>query len=381
MDDLLDLSWSEQPAKKPPALGGSSFDLLSRPKGQGNYYSGASTPLAPSKPASNAGSSANLAGMRVTPTLRSTASPRPGVGRAASPAQPGAADAFSDLLGMSGAGGGKNLSMAEKQAQLAAQKAKEAEEEKNRWGDGAFWDQLGGSKPAAQVQGIAAPTPAKAKVPLGPALQPASSGSRPSSAAKKSAGSFWDTDSLLGQPEPAKPKASSKSPSPPAKDAGSLWTDDDLLNGLSAKPAAKSSQKGEISWDDDEVLLGGSSSSSNLNKPAAAAAAADPWDFDALSSSVPQASAGRDNDDDDLLGELGRPARKTSVSASYTHARPQSHGPSHTALPMLTAAPCRATGLVTPDLTRFAPRFAPERTRQLAAAARHRADCRDGLPT
>jgi hypothetical protein len=47
-------------------------------------------------------------------------------------------------------------------------------------------------------------------------------------------------------------------------------------------------------------------------KPAAKAAPADPWDLDALSASVPATTDYADDyasEDDDLLGELGRPAK------------------------------------------------------------------------
>ncbi|BEI82576.1 hypothetical protein CcaverHIS002_0304440 [Cutaneotrichosporon cavernicola] len=311
MDDLLDLSWSEQPNPAAKGMGGSAFDMLSRP--QGNYYSGASTPAA-SKPASNTGSSANLAGMRATPGLRTTASPRP----------PPVSDAFSGLLGASTAPGGKSLSMAERQAQLAAQKANAAEEERNRWGDDAFWDQLGGSSTSsaapASEKPLMAPQPAK-PISLAPALQPSSTtgsraaSTRPTSAtsAKKSAGTFWDVESALGQPDKRK-----KSPSPPSKGG---WGGGDFLNG--SKPApAEAPQKDEISWDDNDGLLGSSS------KPTPYSGPADPWDFDALSSSIPAKSAPAvdyGGDDDDLLGELGRPARKPSPRAEpQPNSRPSS---------------------------------------------------------
>jgi hypothetical protein len=378
MDDLLDLSWSEQP--KPAKVGGSgsAFDLLSRP-GQGNYYSGSTTPLPPSKPASATGSSANLAAMRGTPNPRNAASPRP-------PAGP---DAFSDLLGAASTGG-KSLSMAERQAQLAAQKAKEAEEERSRWGDGAFWDQLGSSSPApaptapapAPAQPLAAPTPAKpvAVAALQPSSRPASA--RPGSS---NSGSFWDMESSLGQPKP-QPQSQKPKAKPPAK--GSFWDmesalgqpepkksppkdDFDLLNG--SKPS-----KDEISWDDG--LLGSGS------KPATGPA--DPWDFDALSSSVPAGApaAAEYGDDDDLLGELGKPVRKPSVSSVPTDPTPPPTATpprTHAPFTILTPAPCRAPGLAALLAANFASCLAPEpwRTRPLPSTARHRAaGRRDGLP-
>ncbi|GMK56949.1 hypothetical protein CspeluHIS016_0307890 [Cutaneotrichosporon spelunceum] len=321
MDDLLDLSWSEQPKPTAKGMGGSAFDMLSRP--QGNYYSGASTPAA-SKPASNASSSANLAGLRGTPGLRTTASPRP----------PPANDAFSDLLSTSSTAsgsGGKSLSMAERQAQLTAQKARAAEEERNRWGDGAFWDQLGGSSTSSSAPApekpLAAPQPAK-PFNLGPALQPSSAASsrsasaRPTSAtsAKKSAGTFWNMESALGQPE--KPK---KLPSPSAR-GGRDDDIHDILNGSKPAPATslKPSQEDEISWDNDDELLRSSSKAATSSGPA------DLWDFDALSSSVPGKSAPAADygaDDDDLLGELGKPVRKPSPRAEPQPDSRPSSGP------------------------------------------------------
>lgn len=313
MDDLLDLSWSDKPASgagtRPSGAGAGAgaFDLLSKPSNPGApNYSGRSTPLVPSpRPASAAGSAARMGGAsngittpagpgtgRHTPLSAGAAAPKPAIG----------GDAFSDLLGGSGGPGGassgKNLSMAERAAKLAAEKAEKERRDKEQWGG--FLDGFEAPKPgpAAKPASPAPPQPMLAPKPQ-PAVARAASpmSERPSPAPSSTAsvtkpGSFWDSEVA-------------KSATPANNDSDDL---DDFLGG-SSKPAQVKPSGGD--------LLGGASGGSS-----APSGPSDPWDFDALAASVPAPSDkpkersndrpsdfdyGNDfaEDDDDLLGGLG----------------------------------------------------------------------------
>lgn len=311
MDDLLDLSWSDKPASgsgsagsaKPAGAGAGAFDFLSKPANpSAPNYSGRSTPLVPSpRPGSAAGAQGRLgtngtstpamgSGQR-TPLNASTSAPKAAVG----------GDAFSDLLGgaSSPASSGKNLSMAERAAKLAAEKAEKERREREQWGG--FLDGFDAPKPAN-------PTPAKPASPapsqpmLAPKPQPAiartasplSARASPSPSSTTSApkpGSFWDSDMA-------------KSATPANDDHDDL---DDFLGG-SSKPAQVKPTGGD--------LIGGTSGgASGPSGPS------DPWDFDALAASVPSSDKPKERsndrpsdydygndfaeDDDDLLGGLG----------------------------------------------------------------------------
>lgn len=319
MDDLLDLSWSDSKGQNgggesgsTSSKTGSSFDLLSRPTPNANYFSssGKSTPL---QPALGTVSASPLNPASSVPTRNGSSAVTPA--RTQSPA---AGDAFSSLLGVSSGGGKQNLTMAEKQAELAAQRAADAEADKARWGNGDFWNKLEGGGVSGS---IVAPTPQNAKSQQLPkALQPElRDTSRPASAAPSpapvqkdgKAGTFWDSHNLLAPASKSESRASTPASRPTsAKPAGEFgWDDDDdLLGGPAVKPAAKQKAQPNAqpqSWDDD--LLGSGSKPSSKST-------ADPWDLDALSSAVPESRDAYGGDsDDDLLGELGRPAESVSA--------------------------------------------------------------------
>jgi len=211
--------------------------------------------------------------------------------------------------------------MAERSAQLAAEKKRKEEAEKSQWDHGDFWDkQMGvsgsgsgsgsGSNSKLGVNTLHAPVPKppasalpSAKSPS-PALSlspaPATATAQP---AKSSAGSFWDTPSLQparASPSPASAKGTSAGTgAKTANTSASYDAFDDLDDFLQPQPTSKSA--------------------SSRASPAPAAAPADPWDLDALSAAVPPKD-NFENDyaesEDDLLGELGRPAKPKSKPVS-----------------------------------------------------------------
>ena len=186
MDDLLDLDWSSAPkasgSKLPPhaPTSGESqiplqpskspspgFDLFAKSaNGAPNYYSSTPT-IRPSTPAT--------APLPSQPTLQA---PKPAkaanAGSATSVSVPPSArvgDAFSSLLTFnSAAGPSKTLSLAERQSQLAEEKRKKAEHERQQFeAHGSFWENLGtqsqapsrppSSKPEVILPNIKLPPP------------------------------------------------------------------------------------------------------------------------------------------------------------------------------------------------------------------------------
>lgn len=340
MDDLLDLSWSDKPASgsstsggaKPPS-GAGAFDFLSKPANpSAPNYSGRSTPLVPSP---RPGSAARLQGRNGT---NGTSTPAMGSGQrtpamgASAPKPAIGGDAFSDLLGGSSspASSGKNLSMAERAAKLAAEKAEKERREREQWGG--FLDGFDAPKPASPAP-VKPSSPAPSHPMLAPKPQPAvartasplsarTSPSPSSTTSAPKAGSFWDSDMA-------------KSATPANDDHDDL---DDFLGG-SSKPTQVNPTGGD--------LLGGTTGSGSKSS-----GPSDPWDLDALAASVPSASDkpaeerndrpsdfdyGNDfaEDDDDLLGGLGStsavsssaPLELTSSAANLVEKPPRGKEP------------------------------------------------------
>lgn len=295
MDDLLDLSWSDTstPAKgaggttpilQPTARAGSSFDALAKPTTAVNYASLSSSSTRTSSPLSNGLNATSRVESRIaSPAVRTPAS------GAASPAPRASNDAFSSLLsGASAVSGNKNLTMAERSAQLAAEKKAREEAEKSKWDHGgAFWDKLegGSTKPVPKaVTSLLSPSPQPASA-VPPQRARATPSPGPASAQpKSSSGAFWDSTTL--QPAPSAPAARSSSVSP--------------ANG--SKDA----------FDDLDGLLTSNKSTPGRGPSPATSAPADPWDLDALSAAVPSNTRPAEEDDDDLLGLLGKPAKSVS---------------------------------------------------------------------
>ncbi|KAI0205103.1 hypothetical protein F4808DRAFT_273239 [Astrocystis sublimbata] len=113
------------------------------------------------------------------PTLRPTPSPQPSgrstplsaqtsAGPTTKPAAPkAAADSFSNLVNFGATKSNANLSLRERQEQLAAEKRQKEDEERQRlasqYGGGQFWDAIGqGSNPASRTMSPAIPPPAGA---------------------------------------------------------------------------------------------------------------------------------------------------------------------------------------------------------------------------
>jgi hypothetical protein len=270
MDDLLDLNWSSNPnstskpvspnpppAKSTPSGGPSSFDFLVKSStgttsttsrngnGTPNYYNSSSS---------------------TTTASRTTASTLPKPVAKPVQASTSSGDAFSDLLGGSSSGyngsSTKNMTMAQKQAQLAEERRLKEEREKEQFSGLGNWEQFtsGSTSTSTSISSSSRHT--------GAPLQPIP---------LKSSTAF---EGLL-QPTISRPSSSTSASRSPV--SGSISTS-----------AGTKSGKGSF-WDND--LLVGSSSSSSLKPPPAAITTpqiADPWDFDQLAAVEPVRPNGND---------------------------------------------------------------------------------------
>nr|XP_019048293.1 hypothetical protein I302_02063 [Kwoniella bestiolae CBS 10118]OCF27223.1 hypothetical protein I302_02063 [Kwoniella bestiolae CBS 10118] len=318
MDDLVDLSWSDssKPTSKsstPQATASSStsFDFLSLSKplsassggNTPNYYS--STPLRSSTPSQPPVPRLNGATNNAKPISRSgtpiqSSSPQLGTG---------GLDAFSSLLAMpssSSNAANKNMSMAERQKAMEDEKKRKDEEERKRFeAEGHFWDNLGSSASANVV-----------KPPTKPVVQ-----------------QEHDFDDFL-KPTPTTNSATR------AKSLLPLAPNDILSPASSSGPSKPSSSAGTF-WDnhhDSDIILSGSTSkpSQAQNKSKLSPAPpVDPFDFDALSASMsqpqsqPQTNGANgishtldDDDDFDILGDLGKPVTARPPKAEPGPSRP-----------------------------------------------------------
>jgi len=222
MDDLLDLNWSSptagssskplapslQPSKPKPTAGAatSSSDFLAKSNtgsssrtGTPNYYQ-SSTPRTTTPSA---------------PPVQAVAQSKPQTTRNAT-----GGDAFSSLLGMGGSSGSKNLTMAQKQAQIIEEKRLKEEKEKAQFAGLGNWEQFGSTSNSSSSSGMSAPLqpiPTKSSDAFNGLLQPtisrpssstASRGSTPAPAKSAGKGTFWDNQDFLSGPS---------KPSPPPK--------------------------------------------------------------------------------------------------------------------------------------------------------------------
>jgi len=301
MDDLLDLNWSASPqaAKQstPQARQAnrttSSFDFLAKPgttSRGANYYS--STPTHPSSPAiapSSVTARLNLPG-RASGSGTSTPS-------TSTPVLPSSADAFSSLLALPSTSGGSSnvaVSLAEKQARMAEENRKQAEHEKQQFeAHGAFWDSLErGGKTASG---------SKSALPFEDLLQPQGAG--PSARQKVHAETPRVDSGRTPLPLPTLPVKTS---------AISVYDEDDFLTELSSAKFMPTVSQPPQRTQSPAIVV-------------------DPWDFNALSSSVngydaqPKSGIGTsgmrtpvsdfdfgeghgDRSEDHILGDLGKPA-------------------------------------------------------------------------
>jgi len=253
MDDLLDLNWSSPPTtssskplapslqpSKPKTTGSaapSSFDFLAKSNtgsssrtGTPNYYQSSTprttTPLAP--------------------TVQAAPQPKP------QPVSHGTGgDAFSSLLGMGSSSGSKNLTMAQKQAQILEERRLKEERERAQFAGLGNWEQFGSNSNSSSSSRMSAPlqpVPTKSSDAFNGLLQPTTSRPSPSTPSRGTTpapvksvgkGTFWDNQDFLAGPS---------KPSPPLK----------------ASPLSTSSAF-----------------------PAGASQVADPWDFDQLAAVEP----------------------------------------------------------------------------------------------
>lgn len=330
MDDLLDLNWSDsskqsQPALRPQSSSSTSrqptpnptFDFLSKQSNTAtpNYLSTSTPPLRSATP--KTAPLPSQARLPPTPAIRSST---PNPSHQAKPTAPSSSsDAFSSLLSLNGSGSskpnGQAVSLAERQQQIADEKRKKEEHERQQFtAEGSFWDNLGSSSTSSSV-----PSPA-----LGSVKAPSSGG-------------IGEFDDLLS-PQPVRPI---RPPSTLSKSVTPIPT----------PPVAK-----EGVWDDDDTFLAGPSTKTSGPSSGHASRSGDPFDFDALDKTVNRLKApgagtrngssgmrtpvsnfdfgdgdgGRsrdeEDDEDDFLGELGRPAKPLAERShvSYNYGRGES---------------------------------------------------------
>lgn len=264
MDDLAGMDWSNSttstnPTKKPPMNPSSAFGAFpSLQPSPSPFASGRNTPLSTT-------ASGNAAKNIPFKAPAATAASKPGQ------------DAFSNLMSMGGAKPKTNLSLAERQKQLEAEKIKKLQEKKQQqqaaYGDGQFWDTLGQTGSSGGVSRTASPLAHG-----GPGLS------------SKIGSTSSDTDLFAAFDKDTKVDNASFYPPPSQPTSGNVTPGLDLSNPSAwSKPAPSNGANG--GFDDDDDPFG-------LNEFQAKAKPAAP------SGPVPISD---DEEGDDLLGDLGRP--------------------------------------------------------------------------
>ncbi|ROW02706.1 hypothetical protein VSDG_01687 [Cytospora chrysosperma] len=265
MDDLAGIDWSASTStntsqKKPPLNTSSAFSSFPPIQPTPSpFASGRNTPL-----------SSNTSGQ---PAGGGFKAPTPA---ASKPAK----DAFSNLLSLNSAKATANMSLAERQKQLEAEKLKKLQEKQKQqaaaYGDGQFWDALGQSSSSAGVSRTASP---------------AVHGHGPGSGFLGQNGKLDSDDDLFAAfNKDTKVDNASHYPPPPLQASAKSTPALDLSNPSAwTKPAASNGSNGGFVEDDDPFGL---NQFQAKVKPAA-------------TTSAPSVAA---NDElDDLLGDLGRP--------------------------------------------------------------------------
>lgn len=275
MDDLSGLDWSSKPtgsqAKPPPMNMNPSYPSL-RPS-PSPFDSGRNTPLQPQSSAASAGLQRQASSSSSTTTKPTAAAGATGT------------DSFSNLMKFGPAKTNANLSLAERQAQLEAER-KRKEEEKRRqteaaFGNGAFWDNLGTrgastASPASVMSGIAAP---------------------PSNGAKND-----DDDLFAAFNKDTQVDNASHYPPPPESRKSTPANALDLSdpNAWGSKPTS-----GGFAAEDDDDPFGLNDMKRSANAGSAPAPAPQPAD------------------DDDFLGDLGRPVEDIRREQEAARPKPQ----------------------------------------------------------
>ncbi|KAF4967362.1 hypothetical protein FSARC_5085 [Fusarium sarcochroum] len=256
MDDLSGLDWSSKPTggqPKPPVMNSAFASMRPTPSPLG---SGRNTPLSTQ-------GSGSLA-------------PKP------APAKP-SQDSFSNLMNFGSAKAKQNLSLAERQAQLEAEKRQKEEERRKQqeaqFGNGQFWDTLG-SRGAS----------------VSPALQP------PVSNTPKAD----DDDLFAAFNKDTKVDNSSHYPPPESQRS----------TPASAAPAAA-----PINLSDPNAWK--SSRSSGTNGGGFGVEDDDPFGLSEIKPAADPAALAQQADDDDFLGDLGRPVDEVRRKQEATQPRPE----------------------------------------------------------
>jgi len=309
MDDLVNLDWSSKPLpptngaksavggtvlRPPAAAAASSFDFLTTTASGGgpSYYSStplrAATPtLAPLKPSISGNA-------RLASTLPARNTPVPNSSGKTATATPGSltsGDAFSDLLslGPSSSINNKQLSLADRQAKLAKEKEDREEREKHQFaGDGQFWERFGGESQPGPSRTPTIALPSNMKVPV--------TISQPNPVKTNGMGSFWNDNDLLS---PSVSQVPTKSSTPLQKSVVPRTAvldpfDFEALSASVGQLSSKASRNGNNS----------STGTSEMRTPVS--------DFDFGEADL----ASMNEEDDDILGLLGRPAVVTREAAS-----------------------------------------------------------------
>jgi hypothetical protein len=277
MDDLLDLNWSSSPStssskplapslqpSKPKSTGSaatSSFDFLAKSNtgsssrtGTPNYYQ-SSTPrtTTPSAPP-----------VQAAPPIQAAPQPKP------QPASNGTGgDAFSSLLGMGSSSGSKNLTMAQKQAQIIEEKRLKEERERAQFAGLGSWEQFGSTSSSSSSSRMSAPLqpiPTKSSDAFNGLLQPTisrpssstpSRGTTPAPAKSVGKGTFWDNqDFLAGPSKPSPPPKPSPLSNPSASQSGASqvadpWDFDQLAAVEPVRPNGNGKSSGMRTPDPD----------------------------------------------------------------------------------------------------------------------------------
>lgn len=263
MDWSNSTSSNTNPQKKPPMNNSSPFGSFpSLQPTPSPFASGRNTPL-----------SANASGTIGTGGLKASAAAGAATNK---PAQ----DAFSNLMTMSSSKTNAKMSLAERQRQLEAEKLKKLQEKQKQqtatYGDGQFLDSLG--------QGSSAGVSRTAS--------PAMHGAGPGMSAQNGK-TDSDDDLFAAFNKDTKVDNASHYPPPPLPASGKTTPALDLSNPSAwAKPAAPNVANSGFNDDDDPFGLS---------------------EFQAKSTPAPRSVPARmdDNDeDDDLLGDLGRPVEE-----------------------------------------------------------------------
>lgn len=266
MDDLAGVDWSAPASsnaqKKPPMNPSSAFGSFSSLQPTPSpFASGRNTPL-----------STNVSG-QVGTSPGGFKTPASAVASNKS-----GKDAFSNLMSMSSGKSNTNLSLAERQKQLEAEKLKKLQEKQKQqqaaYGDGQFWESLGQRSSPAAVSRTASPA-AHGAGPDFPGQH-----SKTDSDADLFAAFNKDTkvDNASYYPPPAQPTSRNTTPGLDLSNP-SAWS----------QPTSSTPAKGQFNDDDDPFGL------SQFQAKAGPAT---------TSTSAP---LGAKEEEDDLLGDLGRP--------------------------------------------------------------------------